>query len=175
MDRFLHHDGERRCRWRIHTSGKRGHRLGDGDDGGDKRRDTWNREKDKYLSEHGFSLWSTIRAILTSLRLGRQKMPVSRCARLKNDRRGAEPGSTALVLSPSLSLSRFPLVFFCLDPSPRYHPFSSRNDASSSFPLWHLKIETSFLVAPIPVASFSTFLFSFLFSPRRSARSTKTR
>jgi len=32
-------------------------------------------------------------------------MPVSRCARLKNDRRGAEPDSTALAISLSLSLS----------------------------------------------------------------------
>lgn len=66
-----------------------------------ERGDTRSREKDKYLSEQGFSLSSTIRAILTSPSLGRQKMPVSRCARLKNDRRGAKPGSTALLLSPS--------------------------------------------------------------------------
>lgn len=48
-------------------------------------------------------------------------MPVSRCARLKNDRRGAKPGSTA---SPSLSLSFFVflLVFLYLDPPLSCHP-----------------------------------------------------
>lgn len=54
--------------------------------------------------EQGFSLWSTIRAILTSPLLGRQKMPVSRCARLKNDRRGAK---TWFDCSSSLSLFLF--------------------------------------------------------------------
>lgn len=92
-------------------------------------------KRDKYLLEQGFSLWSTIRAILTSPPLGRQKMPVSRCARLKNDRRGAKPGSTALPLFLALShpLSFLPplFVFLHLDPPLSCHPSPSRDDASS--------------------------------------------
>lgn len=63
-----------------------------------------------------FLFGSAIRAILTSS-AGRQKMPVSRCARLKNDRRGAEPPSFS---SPVLLLSS--LYLFLLDPSRPFHP-----------------------------------------------------
>lgn len=98
-------------------------------------------------------------------------MPVSRCARLKNDRRGAEPGPTALLLSHSLG--RLLSVSLCLSlslPSPPSPPaiprplciipFPSRNDAS--FPLRHLKIEGTVLVAPIsPVLLFLRFLLFF--------------
>lgn len=99
-------------------------------------------------------------------------MPVSRCARLKNDRRGAEPGPTALLLSHSLGrlLSVSPCFSLSLPspPSPPaiprplcIIPFPSRNDASS-FPLRHLKIEGTVLVAPIPpVLLFLRFLLFF--------------
>lgn len=143
-----------------------------------ERGDTRSREKDKYLSEQGFSLWSTIRAILTSPPLGRQKMPVSRCARLKNDRRGAKPGSTALLLSPSHLLSRSlashnssPLVS---------HPCSSLSLAQqrvSSLPFRRTKIEKK---SPLPrrsnprAASFSTVLFfGVQLAPPRLVRFTR--
>lgn len=55
-------------------------------------------------------------------------MPVSRCARLKNDRRGAKPGPTALPLclslSRSLSFLAPLLVFLYVDPPLSCQPFS---------------------------------------------------
>lgn len=118
-------------------------------------------KRDKYLLEQGFSLWSTIRAILTSPPLGRQKMPVSRCARLKNDRRGAKPGSTALPLFLALShpLSFLPslFVFLHLDPPLSCHPSPSRDDALSLL-LQHSKGESPSLRRFKPSSSF--FFFS---------------
>lgn len=122
-------------------------------------------KRDKYLLEQGFSLWSTIRAILTSPPLGRQKMPVSRCARLKNDRRGAKPGSTALPLFLALShpLSFLPslFVFLHLDPPLSCHPSPSRDDALSLL-LQHSKGESPSLRRFKPSSSF--FFRRFLFS-----------
>jgi len=92
-------------------------------------------------------------------------MPVSRCARLKNDRRGAKPGSTALPLglSLSLSLSFFPflLVFLHLDPLLSCHLSPSRDDALS-FPLQHSKIESP--SSSLQIFFFPRFLFSTLSS-----------
>lgn len=146
-----------------------------------ERGDTRSREKDKYLSEQGFSLWSTIRAILTSPPLGRQKMPVSRCARLKNDRRGAKPGSTALLLSPfhllSRSLSSFSRVsqFLALSVSSLFLFLAQQR--VSSLPFRRTKIEKK---SPLPrrsnprAASFSTVLFfGVQLAPPRLVRFTR--
>lgn len=144
-----------------------------------ERGDTRSREKDKYLSEQGFSLWSTIRAILTSPPLGRQKMPVSRCARLKNDRRGAKPGSTALLLSPFHLLSR------------SLSPFPHNSSPLVSHPCFSLSRATTCLFPPVPThenrkksplprrsnpraASFSTVLFfGVQLAPPRLVRFTR--
>lgn len=128
------------------------------------RRDTRSREKDKYLLEQGFSPWSAIRAILTSPLLGRQKMPVSRCARLKNDRRGAKPGSTApplfLPLPLSLSFFLFLLVFLYLDPPLFCHPSPSLT-TMRSFRFNTRKQDLPLFVAPnLRVPFFPRLLFS---------------
>lgn len=143
-----------------------------------ERGDTRSREKDKYLSEQGFSLWSTIRAILTSPPLGRQKMPVSRCARLKNDRRGAKPGSTALLLSPSHpSRVLSPRSLASHNSSPLVsHPCSSLSLAQRRVVPTHKNRKKS----PLPrrsnprAASFSTVLFfGVQLAPPRLVRFTR--
>lgn len=137
------------------------------------RRDTRSREKDKYLLEQGFSPWSAIRAILTSPLLGRQKMPVSRCARLKNDRRGAKPGSTAPPLFLPLPLSFFLSFCFSLSSS-----ISIPRCSVIPLPLSRCVLFASTLENRISLSSSlqtSEFLFFHGSFFRRSARSTRTR
>lgn len=97
-------------------------------------------------------------------------MPVSRCARLKNDRRGAWPNLVRLLLyhllslplSLSLSLS-FPLFLDC-HPSPTRDDavVSSRSGIRKQKPI-PLSPSSSFQCLLPPMRSFFFFFFTFLF------------